>query len=249
VNVGTGKPMGAGGAQHAINSALGVSDTGKPNYDVTSGVGNTDVIGVSGSIASTATLKWKHQLNGDGFLAKSEMTRQTTAKSGPFAAMASVFDAALQERLDIGREAFEADPKLLEKDPKTLGADDRKKFVDATLARDVALLMGAMTAADQIVVTYALKPEKQTEANALLARAKQLRREKCDLQAEKLLDQAGKILEDDVSYQASKVSLLGVKTDKRENVVVNARFIQFGQFVDGKFEHPAMVLNVPPKEA
>ncbi|MGJ0506000.1 MAG: hypothetical protein ACR652_02455 [Methylocystis sp.] len=192
-------------------------------YNMESGVGNTDLANIGASATWNYTLKWKTGYTGDGMVTSGEKVRQTSAASGPIFAMAAVIDAGLRSRIDA---------------PKPGSPDE-------ALSRDIGLLMGAMTDNDVLAVTYGLKADAMAQANALLGKAKTLRRDGAGLQAEALETRARLIVDDEASYHPTKIALVANTIDKRENVVANARFIQWGQFSDGKMERPAMILAVP----
>lgn len=221
VNTGAGYASKADGFQQAANGQFGTGAGGKPLYDVSAPTGNQDVAGV-GVGASVSYIKRDRQVtDADGHLTKREITKLTNVKVSPLSTVSTIGNDDL-------RAAAEANPEF---------------------RRDLGVLLGHMRANDLVVVGYSLDPGKMRQANTLLDQARVLRRDGgsgAAGRADALEAQARSIAADEANYRPTKVSLVPTQATKEEIGNVNARFVRWDSFSDGKFAHPAIVLEVPP---
>lgn len=221
VNTGTGYASQADGFQQAANGQYGTGAGGKPLYDVSSPTGNQDIAGV-GVGASVSYIKRQREVtDADGYVAKREITKLTNVKVSPLSTVSTIGSDGL-------RAVAEGNPDF---------------------RRDLGVLLGHMRANDLVVVGYELDAGRRRQANALLDEARAIRRDGGSGalgRAVALQAQARSIVEDEANYRPTKVSLVPTQATKEEIGNINARFIKWDSFSDGKFAHPAIVLEVPP---
>lgn len=220
VNTGTGYASQADGFQQAANGQYGTAG-GKPLYDVSGFTGSQDIAGV-GVGASVSYIKRDRQVtDADGYLTKREITKLTNVKVSPLSTVSTIGNDDL-------RAAAEANPEF---------------------RRDLSVLLGHMRANDLVVVGYSLDEGKMRQANTLLDQARAIRRDGgsgAAGRADALVAQARSIAADEANYRPTKVSLVPTQATKEEIGNINARFVRWDSFSDGKFAHPAIVLEVPP---
>jgi hypothetical protein len=95
-------------------------------------------------------------------------------------------------------------------------------------------------------VTYNIKPERLAEANEMIVRANASRRQGDGRTAERLERQARAIVNDDANYVPAKIGLITTSLRKEEVTNLNARWLKWDSFSDGKSEHTGVTLQVPP---
>ncbi|MCW1840381.1 hypothetical protein [Prosthecomicrobium hirschii] len=228
LNMGTGALAGLGGQQGAnqhfgmSSGSDGISGTSddKPLYNITDNVQNTDLVGLGVSTSVSYVSKWKQVSNPDGTFKKVEKVRQANVSQGLIQSLAAVDTPEMQRILNApGNEGFRSDFQAFMK------------------------LMGPR---DFIAVTYNIRPERLAEANEMIVRANASRRQGDGRTAERLERQARAIVNDDANYVPAKIGLITTSLRKEEVTNLNARWLKWDSFSDGKAEHTGVTLQVPP---
>lgn len=198
------------------SKASGLTGSADKNYDLSS-FQNTDLASGSIGVNAVYTRKWKQVTDDQGFYTKGEIVNQTNVRLDSVIAFFTVSDATMVERMDAHPE----------------------------FAENLRTLIGMTRLDDVVAVTYALKPEAMLHANTLIDQAKSLRREGETDRARELEARARTIAEDPANHAPSKISIVSTKIDKNEVTNLNARWIRWDVYSDGKLEHPSLSLNVP----
>lgn len=222
MNMGTGAAAEHSGGQQGAKEHFGTDDKGKPLYNITSNVGNYDLLNMGLTVNTTSVRKWKLVTTPDGHYTGGEKVRQSSDKSGVVAAFASCLDTPQM--------------KSIMKSSKP----EHQQFV-----KDLEVFMKLKGPTDQIAVKYSPKPEILEQANALITRALAAENEGDFELGEKYRAKAEKLMMDDSNYFPKEVGLITTDIQKREDSVINARWIRWDQFSDGKSEHRGLVLGIP----
>lgn len=220
MNMGTGAMAQSSGGQEGAAQLLGEDSKGKPLYNITSNVNNYDLVNVGMTATATAVRKWKMVKSPDGRYTGAEMVRQSTGSSGPVASFAACLDTPQMKAI--------------------LSSDKNKAF-----KKELETFMKLKGPSDHIAVTYAPKPGVIDRANALVTRAIAARRDGNVKEAEMFEAAAEQILYDNNNYMPTKIGLITTDVQKREDTIINARWIKWDTFSDGKSEHRGIVLNIP----
>jgi hypothetical protein len=219
-NIGTGMAATQSGGQKSADQTLGKDpDKGKSLFNMVDNVSNMDIATIGVSATATYVDKWKQVTDAQGIYTKCETVRQANVRQGLVQAFA-VCDTPEMRRIL-------ADPG------------------NAEFAQNFAAFMKLAGPADFIAVTYGLKPAKLAEANELVRRANAARRqgnEDMALAFEKL---ARKIVNNDANFIPTKIGLVTTTVEKSEVSNLNARFIRWDTFSDGKAEHTGATLAIP----
>jgi hypothetical protein len=218
-NAATGLPL-RGGPQAQVTEHFGTQNAkpgGSPNFNISNGTANTDLLGASLGTTATCTRKWKQVTDRDDHITKAEVVRQTNVRSGAVSAMSTVATEEMRRRIQ-----------------------DNPEF-----GRNVGAMLQLMGNDDVLSITYDIKPHQLRHANALFDEATALRRHGEPERAAALKKRAQAIVEDDASYQPSKISLLTTAADKRQATNLNMRFLRWDTYAEGKTEHPVVEMEVP----
>lgn len=204
------------------NISPGVDTGGK----YSSGVSNIELASVGVNATYAFTRKRKQEFDGDDRVTKSEIVRQTSVKK-IVESLSIVISDDLRKRLDG------SDPKY-----NSNAYDDfRSGFRN---------LLEIVRPDDTVAVTYDLPEDKRNLANYYMANAEQIRLNGGDPElAQQQARLANAIVENEANYIPTKVSLLQINVDKRDNNLINLRFVKLSQTAEGKSEHPDLVLEVP----
>lgn len=227
LNIGTGALASQGGQQGA-NSHFGMSSGSdgvkgtsddKALYNISDNVQNTDLasIGVSKTVAYVS--KWKQVVGPDGLFKKCEKVRQSNLGQGVVEGFAAVDNTTIIQMVDKpGNEAFK---------------------------KDFQTFMSMAGPRDFIAVTYNLNEDRRLEANGYLEKANLARRRGDEEGAEYFDELARSIVNDDANYEAAKIGLITTSVRQEEVTNLNARWLKWDSFTDGKTEHTGMTLAIP----
>jgi hypothetical protein len=222
MNIGTGfAATESGGVKSAEDSFGKESTTGKDNFAMNSNTQATDLIGLGVSVTASYTDKWKHVTDGNGLFKKCEIVRQSNVRQGVVQAFA-VCDTPEMQNLLLGKK-----PEHVE------------------FAKNFKMFMDLAGPQDFIQVTYGLKEDATKQANELMRRANLAQDQgKTDLAAE-LEKAARKIVTGKENYIPQKIGLVTTSVKSSQITNLNARYISWSTFSDGKSEHTGATLAIP----
>jgi hypothetical protein len=228
LNMGTGEGARDTGGQTYIDGQLG-KDNGSSKWNLTDGTGNMDLLNVGVSVTSTGLRKWKFVTSPDGQFTGCEHVRQSN--SDPSTVLSSLSLAGhFANTLDTPQMAL-----LL----------SSKKPEHEQFAKELQTFMKLMGPRDHIAVTYGPKEGLLDRANGLIARAISAKRDGDEELARGFMRAAGDLVEDESNYVPTKIGLLTIENQKLESTNINARFIKWDTFSDGKSEHRGIVMAIP----
>ena len=228
LNMGTGAGAQYSGAQSGAgvlgmnpgkDGVSGTSDD-KPWYNITDNVSNMDLVNLGASVTASYVDKWKQVTDGSGYYTKCETVRQANLRQGVIEAFAVCDTPEMQ---------------------KVLKAPGNEEF-----AKNFEAFMKLATGKDFIAVTYGLTPEKLAEANELVRRGTAARRQGDAHTAEVFDRLARNIVDNNDNYIPTKIGLVTTSIQSGEITNLNARWIRWDTFSDGKSEHTGATLNIPP---
>jgi hypothetical protein len=233
-NVATGAAASRDGMANNVLDAPAITkdSTGASLYNVSEGGQSDDLVGATASIQATWTKKWKHVRNAYGYFTKGEMIRQTNitfGKRGPFAGFASVALPSLEAAMtDLPDDS----PALTK--------------YRTTLRDNLSVVASHMAGEDVLAATYAATPDAIKIANALLTRGRNARRTGDKRAAHALEQRARSIMDNDANYAPAKVTLVKTSGVKSETGNINARWIKWDSYTEGKLETPRLLLSIAP---
>jgi hypothetical protein len=216
--------------QDAVNkdSTIGVDEKGKSNYKISDGTQSQDLLGITANLSSTYTRRWRQVQDAEGRFTRGEFVHQTTMASGVVSGLSVISKPSLTNLL---QDSETDTPAVLSK--------------KAELRDNVRALMSIMGRNDQVAVTYDLKSEVLEAANQLFTRAASAERAGQTGEADKLRSRAQDMMDDQDNYVPKKISVIGLNIQKSEITNINARWVSWSTFSEGKTEHPAAVLSIP----
>lgn len=226
LNIGTGALASQGGQQGA-NSHFGMSSGSdgvqgtsddKPLYNISDNVQNTDLASIGLSKTVSYVSKWKQVVGPDGLFKKCEKVRQANFRQGVVEGFAAVDNSTILGIVNAkGNEAFK---------------------------KDFETFMSMVGSRDFIAVTYNLNEDRRIEANGYLEKANLARRRGDEEGADYFDGLARSIVNDDANYEPAKIGLITTSVRQEEVTNLNARWLKWDTFTDGKTEHTGMTLAI-----